>query len=225
MSQVIEINRALGSIEMSKHLRIIKERTENITPHVDLRGLGNEKVFKHFYPKSVLTEKHTHEHTPEFLNDCKKLGVHIESSSDNKHHHYTCISKSMTHKEQAVTLFLLALKHSQNIDKPTPSRFSLWEAPIFKTLMQFAIDGHPEKEIPSSHEFWSELKKEHKQHVWLDASIALHLKQAGFDISDATEHGLELSHENCQHIYKSEIKKLHAQHEHEKNSNRKVASK
>jgi len=208
---------------MSKHLRIIKERTENVTPHVDLRGLGNEKVFKHFYPKSILTEKHHQAHTPEFLSDCKTLGIHIETSNDNKHHHYTCTSKSLSHKEQAVTLFLLALKHSQHADKNSAHRFALWEAPIFKTLMQFAIDGHPEKEIPSCHEFWSELNTTHKQYAWLDGSVTLHLKQAGFDISDATEHGLELSVENCHHMYKSEMKKHHAQHEN--TSTRKAASK
>lgn len=201
---------------MQKHLKIIKERTQDLTTHADLRGLGNEKVFKHFYPKAILTEKHTAPHTQEFLQDCEKLNVHIESSDDKKHSHMSCASKTLNHKEQALCLFLLSLKHSEHVKDKSPSRFFLWEAPIFRYLLQNALDGHPEKEIPPAHEFWSSMHVEHKHYLWLDASTVLHLKQADIEVTPS-EHGMGLSLENCHSIYSAEKKKLHMHHEHEHN--------
>jgi hypothetical protein len=209
---------------MSKHLKIIKERTQNISPQVDLRGLGNEKVFKHFYPKAILTEKHSTPHSHEFLKDCEKLNIQIETSDNKNLSHLFCNSKTLTHKEQALSLFLLALKHSEHFHSKETSRFFLWEAPIFRHLLQTAMNGHPEKDIPTAHEFWSSMHVKHKHYMWLDAATAMHLKQADIDVSSADE-GTGLSLEQCHSIYVAEKKKLQTHHEHEMNSKLKAGAK
>lgn len=209
---------------MSKHLKIVKERTQNISPQVDLRGLGNEKVFKHFYPKAILTEKHSAPHSHEFLKDCEKLNIQIETTYDKNLSHLSCISKTLTHKEQALSLFLLALKHSENFHTKNTVRFYLWEAPIFRHLLQSALNGDPEKDIPSAHEFWSNMQVQHKHYMWLDTATALHLKQADIAVSSSDE-GTGLSLEQCHSIYSAEKKKLQMHHERDMNSKSKVGAK
>ena len=193
---------------MKKHLRLIKERKENKEVAVDLRGLGNEKVFKHFYPTSVLTEKNKATH--EMLQDCERLNISHSYSESNQVTHYTCNHKGLSHKEQALQLFLLASKHSNDNAKHLDQRFYLWETPTFRTLMHNALNGHPEKEIPTPDEFWTELQLEHKHYMTLEASSALHIHQAEIHIESSTSENVHLTREKCFYCYEQEIKKLNS---------------
>ncbi|MEZ4814723.1 MAG: hypothetical protein R3A80_05890 [Bdellovibrionota bacterium] len=210
---------------MKNHLRIIKERTQSIPTEADLRGLGNEKVFKHFYPKAVLSENNRQAPTSAFKHDCETLGIHAEVAHNGLHTHYTCESKTLSHKEQALCLFLLALKHSKEFSGKAAPRFHLWEAPIFRHLLKNALDGHPEKEIPTMDEFWTAMNFKHDHYMHLDASTSLHLKQAEVDFNFRSENETHLSLEDCKQIYTNEIQKLVTQHQEEKKHMQKVGAK
>lgn len=194
-----------------RHLKILKERTQHQNVEVDLRGFGEEPIFKHFLPQTVLSvrnmvDKHG------FRGDCHKLGVHSQPSAKFPEwtHHTSGTGLTMNYKVQAVNLFSLALK-SLSSSTGDHIHWHLWETTPFSTLMKASQHHAPESAPPPIDDFFDPNGGQSQSHpIWLAPSTALHLKRAGFEIGDATEKGLGLHFENCHSLYKKEIEKLAA---------------
>lgn len=191
-----------------RHLRLLKERTNHESVEQDLRGLGQEPLFKCFLPQSVLSELHAAP-THDFIANSSKVRVLSESSHKNPvWTHHTTAPMTWDYKMQAVYLFVLALKTIADGKNPE-SRWQLWQTHPFEVLLRSAIKGQPRQEAPNIDELFKAMKQG-SHHLWLAPSTAIHLKQAGFDLADTTEYGLALDIAHCLTLYKQEITKIAA---------------
>lgn len=194
-----------------RHLKVLKERVQQQNVEVDLRGFGEEPLFKHHMPQTVLSIHKSHE-SEGFKKDCQSLGVHSQASVKlpDWTHHTSGTGLTMNYKVQAVHLFSIALK---NLSGPSAQhlRWRLWETNPFAALMRSSQHEAAKVAPPAIDDFFDPNGGQHQSHpLWLAPATALHLKQAGFEIGDATEKGLGLHFENCQALYKKEIEKLAA---------------
>ncbi len=203
---------------MAAQLRIVKERVRDEYTERDLRGLGNEHVFKSFYPQCVLTEIKTSSHAS-LLADAHKLNVVVtESKTHTNHVHYSFATPPHLFKSQAVTLFTLLLK---NTKVPfNEGHFCLWQSTPFKATLLAAINGTPDKGLLSLDDFWRQQDYQKSHYLWVDPSCTMHLKQADFNIMDVSEKGLRLHAETCHELYKFEQHKLAEQYTQTKKSER-----
>ena len=192
-----------------RHLKILKPRIQNEAVEVDLRGFGEEPLFKHQMPQSVLSIHKGPQHDS-FLEDCHKL--HVLGHPSTKHsgwsHHTTHGSPTMNYKVQAVHLFSLALK-ALNQPQGEKGLWRIWETSPLKTLLKESLE-HPPVLAPLPIDDFFDPDGGSSHPLWLAPSTALHLKQAGFEIGDATDKGLGLHIENCRALYKKELEKLSA---------------
>jgi hypothetical protein len=189
---------------VSRHLKVLQERRREESVEQDLRGLGEEKHFKEFYPQSVLTIEGDVK-SPGFNLDCDKLRVVASPSEIAGVCHFATRSPLLSYKSQAVQLFALAMKHSGSTEQ---NRFYLWQTKSFEHALKNAVLGNPNKDLPGFDEYWNSFGFNKSHDLWVSAPTVLHLRHAGFELAEGDGTGLGLRRESLQAMFKREGERL-----------------
>ena len=188
-------------------LRILRERKESAeSSETDLRGLGNEAIFKHFHPTAVLSRKGP---VPDTLKQIlQDQGIRTQSSSHPGVTHFVVIgAQAGSHKVDAVKLYscVLAFSSHTNIGD---GKFALWEQRPFQTLMKNAIQGNHLQEAPQIDDhFW--ISHFHgKQFFQVMTPVAKYLFEAGFEGFKNALETVAISHDEVKTRLQKEIEQI-----------------